>query len=317
MRRVSSIYRKEGLVALLRRSSNYVLEFASKKIGQPVLEWRYPDDGFNVLDEDWDTLVIFDCARYDVFTDVVGEDVSPRRSVASVTANFLRRTFSKRTAHDTVYLSANPIVGKNEEYLNTYKLVKSWENRSSTTRKGQESPGIMDPEPLLERAVELHEKHPNKRHVVHLLPPHTPHELKDGTPIPEDSPYRNYEAAMKHGIPPAEMLDVYEENLLNAVQLTEEALADVDGKVVFTADHGELLGEGMPLWMKVLHHRWGNQFSKYDFGHYSNCNVRELREVPWYVFQDGDRREIVAEEPVESSRVDEPVEAHLEALGYR
>lgn len=296
----------------------HILKTASKKVGQPILEKSYPDDGFNVLEEDWDTLVIFDCARYDIFTEVVGDkDVSPRRSIASVTANFIRRTFSNRDAFDTVYLSANPIVGKNGAYMNTHKLVKSWEGEPSTTREGQENPGIMDPDPVLERSIALHDKYPNKRHIVHLLPPHTPHELKNGSRIQGDSPYRNYQAAREGEIPAAEMRVVYKENLLNAVELAKEAFENVNGKIVFTSDHGELLGEGMPLWMKILHHRWGNQFSKYDFGHYSNCNLRELREVPWYVFQDADRRDIKSEKPESTPRSDGSIENHLKALGYR
>jgi hypothetical protein len=84
-----------------------------------------------------------------------------------------------------------------------------------------------------------------------------------------------------------------------------------------TADHGELLGEGMPMWMKVAHNRWGNQWHKYDFGHYSNIDVPELVEVPWFELPAESRREIEPEAPVTDEYDTRSIEDKLETLGYR
>jgi hypothetical protein len=73
----------------------------------------------------------------------------------------------------------------------------------------------------------------------------------------------------------------------------------------------------MPLWVKVLHDRWGNQWHKYDFGHYSDVDVPELVEVPWLELPVDERREIVSESPVTDSYESEDLEDKLEALGYR
>lgn len=53
------------------------------------------------------------------------------------------------------------------------------------------------------------------------------------------------------------MQDVYRENVAYGLEYAQNLLEALDGKTVVTADHGELLGESVPLLIRLLHARWG------------------------------------------------------------
>lgn len=287
------------------------------KTSKNLLSLTNDNSGIRILDEEWDTLVILDCARFDIFNNVSNLPGSLRkvRSRASATGEFIRQNFEERKAHDLVYLSANPTVGKLANLIDIYKIVGVW--GPPGTKRGQESKrGLVDPGPVLQQSRDLHNKFPNKRHIVHLLPPHVPHRFKHGRELPHESPYRNYDAAREGLITASDMKSVYSENLGMIINEISSLLNQIDGKIVVTADHGELLGEGMPLWMKLIHHRWGNRLARYDFGHYPTVDVPELRDVPWLEYPYKNRRTIVEEVPQESEFDDISIRDNLSALGY-
>jgi arylsulfatase A-like enzyme len=58
---------------------------------------------------------------------------------------------------------------------------------------------------------------------------------------------------------------VYNANLRRALESVEELIESLDGKVVITADHGEMLGE------------------KGLYSHPHGVYFKELVEVPWFV----------------------------------
>jgi hypothetical protein len=294
--------------------------FLSNRHGNKILRRTFDDSGIRILERDWDTLIILDCARYDIFAESIGAagSLSKERSAAAVTSNFIRRNFSERKAHDLVYLSANPVVGAQEEYLDIFKLVGAWKEDNSQKR-GQENPNaITDPDPVIEMTEELHETYPHKRHIVHLLPPHVPHRFRGGKELSGNSPYRNYQAARNGDVSEQEMREVYVENLQAVLQKTLALADNLGGKIVITADHGELLGKGIPLWMKTLHGRWRwGDWAKYDYGHYMNVDVPQLVEVPWFELPVEQRRRIKAEPPSSDQFDTGDIEEKLETLGYR
>lgn len=313
-------YRSEGLFSLLRSTPGFLAYKAAENVGEPLLRWRFDERGVHVLDREWDTLIILDCSRYDVFANVIEfeGDLSNEQSVASATGNFVRRNFEGRTVHDVVYLSANPIVGSNAHFMDIHKLVGIWAGEKRRQKRGQENPwALVDPIPVVEKAIELHEQYPRKRHVVHFLPPHTPHLVRDGESLSPDSPYRNYEAVRSGAVDAETMREVYAENLEHVIAELEPLVDRIEGKVVITGDHGELLGEGMPRWMKLAHTRWRNDWRKYDWGHYADVDVPELRDVPWLELPVESRRVTVAETPEADDFDTESIQDRLETLGYR
>lgn len=87
----------------------------------------------------------------------------------------------------------------------------------------------------------------------------------------------------------------------------ESLLNDLLGKTVVTADHGELLGDReRPIPVTLYRHPEG-------------VYVDSLVKVPWHVYQNGERRDIVAEQPTETTDdFDiEQIEQNLRDLGYR
>lgn len=293
--------------------------FLSDRGRSAVLRWTFDTSGIHILDRDWDTLIILDCGRYDVFSEIIDSPgtLTKERSLASVTADFVKRNFRGRRAHDVVYLSANPVVGSQEGYLDIYKLVGVWHETEQRKRGQENQRGITDPKPVVEKAIELHEEYPNKRHIVHILPPHVPHTLKDGEVLASESPYRNYNAARDGEVDASVMKTVYKENYKHVINAIQPLLTEINGKKVITSDHGELLGEGMPRWMKSLHTRWGNQWDKYDFGHYSDIDVPELVDIPWFELPVETRREVDSEPPVANTYNSDKIKKKLELLGYR
>lgn len=88
---------------------------------------------------------------------------------------------------------------------------------------------------------------------------------------------------------------------------------------MITADHGEILGEGIPQLYELLHPRW--PFRKryhYDYAHYDHIRCPELVEVPWVELEVSTRRDVTEADTSEGIDMDEEaIESRLEALGYR
>jgi hypothetical protein len=174
------------------------------------------------------------------------------------------------------------------------------------------------PEAVVEAALEMNEKYPDKRIISHFMQPHAPYigstgeklykryefgmfnpNLKDKEEF--DIPDANIPRAVEDGpIQEQELKQAYKENLQIVLENVEELIGELDGKSVITADHGEMLGE------RVL--------GKKRYGH-GRFHTPELRKVPWLIIDSDTRREISAEEPVDFNKLEDR-ESHLKALGY-
>jgi len=106
-------------------------------------------------------------------------------------------------------------------------------------------------------------------------------------------------------IPPETIWRAYRATLERALPAVGELLAEIDGKTIVTADHGNMVDErARPLPVR-------------EWGHPHGLYTDQLVRVPWLVV-DGDRRNIVAEPPVETETAtdDAVVADRLEQLGY-
>mgnify|MGYP002277526645 CR=1 FL=1 len=165
------------------------------------------------------------------------------------------------------------------------------------------------PEVVTDAAITAAREFPNKRILVHYLQPHAPYIGPTGAEeLPCD--YLNFWSSFKSGEIDVELSvarRAYRENLEIVLKDVERLLSEVDGKIVLTADHGEMLGE-----------RTGLLPTK-KYGHPSGVYTPELVEVPWFVHEHDSRRKIVAEEPGECEQTDstdEEVKERLRDLGY-
>ncbi|MDS0476422.1 hypothetical protein [Natrinema sp. 1APR25-10V2] len=286
----------------------------------------------DVMEADWDNLLILDACRYDYLSEYnsIDGELDLAVSVASTSNEFMEKTFAGKTFHDTVYVSANGFshhleAGTFHEFVSTYPESQREVLDSELYRN-------YHPEIVRKRAVETYDRHPDKRLLVHFMQPHGPYfgpkaerlrerlradhgiefsawESETSVTSRSDGMVYLMDAAEAGYVSPAELQDVYVENLKLVLEHVDELLERLDGKTVITADHGELLGESTNLYSRLT----GDRYEHPGF-----VWTPELRLVPWLVTPWEHRRDIVAEEPVERGDVDEDiVEEHLRALGYQ
>ena len=146
------------------------------------------------------------------------------------------------------------------------------------------------------------ETYPHKRLLIHYMQPHKPflgtwgrQRFKDVSDLVRTVRVNNATQA--------EVVKAYRENLRLVLSEVDNLLADLRGRTIVSADHGELLGERQsPLPAR-------------RYGHVTGMYVPELVEIPWLIHDSDERREIYSERPSpikESSNVEE----QLKELGY-
>lgn len=285
---------------------------------------RYYDtrghDATLVTDEDWDTLLVLDACRYDLFAETLADDPLPgtldrRTSVETGTPGFLAETFGDGTFHDVVYVTGNPYVSTDldpEQFHAVDEVWRDgWDDDLQTVR----------PETMRDRTLAAAEAYPDKRIISHFLQPHAP--FVGETRLPGDrenfaireQAMGDADAARKVRTPferleagefsREEVWAAYRSNLELAFPAVRDLLETLDGLTAVTSDHGNALGErAKPFPIRV-------------YGHPIGVLIPALTEVPWLTHQNGDRREIVAEPPERTDReVSEETTDRLRQLGY-
>ena len=272
----------------------------------------YNTSGTDIFEEDWDSLLILDGCRYDLFA---GRSTLPgllerRRSRGSATTEFLRANLDGRDLRDTVYVTANPQLHHNRDSIQVefHDEIHVWRDGWS-----DEHDTVL-PETVTEAATRAAREYPHKRLLVHYLQPHYPF-------IEASLEFDTFGGAKPNiwgqllsgavDLDHREVRRMYAENLDRALPHVEELMNELGGRTVVTADHGNMVGERA---FPVPIHEWGHPRGIYTDG---------LVTVPWLVYENGQRREIDSEDGTmdaavdEDAGVDEDVVAdRLRDLGY-
>jgi hypothetical protein len=302
-KRAIQVYKERGLADLFQSMFSYI----PIELNNLLFRLRY-GSGTRVMNDEWDTLIILDACRYDMFAERVPFDgrLESRISLGSTSEEFLDQNFGESTFHDTVYVNANVYFSKlgldqDETSHAVIDLLDDWDEELE----------IAHPETVTEAAKRAHEHYPNKRVIVHYMQPHLPFIGERGLEIRERIGQRNGWIPFRLGkssVSIAELWEGYNENLEIAFDYVDELLSEIDGRVVISADHGNMVGERQePIPTKRM------------FGHPWGVYSEELVNVPWFVIED-DRRTVTEEPPVtEENRTqpDELVEERLQTLGYK
>ena len=255
-------------------------------------------DGYDLMAADWDTAIILDACRYDIFAQRQGLQqgtLEKRTAPGGESREFMQRSFQGRQLHDTVYVTGNPyttILGSNT--FHDLYMDENWNDA------GTEVP----PDRLTDTAIRAHESHPNKRIVVHYMQPHLPILHPDHRHVNDSIEYHRT-GYILDGVSRTELREAYTANLEYVLEYVEELLTHIEGKVVVTADHGELLGDRQsPIPIRGT-------------DHHPELYVPELVDIPWLTISAGPRRETKADPPQGDLQVDEEIKKdRLEALGY-
>jgi len=292
--------------------------FISNVVGPTVSALN--ESGDNFFEEDWDNLFLLDAARADLFEDAVDtnafDSYSRTLSPGSSSAEWMRECFGDTKYPDVVYVSGNPWVsriGANS----FHKVYNLWVDEFGLEENAEAEENILkdhDPkgwgtiqaEWLAEVAYEAHQEYPDKRLVVHFFQPHAPCiGNADGTVKNEVDhtigPGQNLRAGR---VTRERVWDAYIDNLKYALTHAKELAENVGGKTVYSADHGELMGE------------WLFPFPMRGYAHPSYLHHKKLLEVPWAVETHGERREINAGDVEERDFDQSEIDNRLKDLGY-
>lgn len=303
-------YNIDNFIRALKEPSLFVEEF-ERVISKKMFEAKN-GKGIDVMNKDWDNLLILDACRYDIFpehSEIEGE----YRTVVSRgndSRSFIHKNFSNRELHDTIYVTANPFVENISDdvfFRVVYKdLFEHWDENLNT----------IPPDAVVEQVLRVNEKYPNKRIISHFMQPHAPYigeksrssKKRFGKFNPDidqkgefEVPEANIPEAIQNNlISESELEELYRENLDVVLDEAEKLVNCLDGKSVLTSDHGELLGDRL--------------FGRKRYGH-SRYHTNELRRVPWFTANFDDRRDITKGDPQSFDALSNR-DQRLQALGY-
>jgi len=280
----------------------------------------------DVPEADWDTLIVLDACRTDLFEERADVDrYDEYRTVTSrgsATQEWVRQNFAGRSFGDMVYVTANPFVSR-EAGDAFHEIYEPW-----VSEFDEETRTVL-PEQTTETAIRAHRDHPDKRIVVHYMQPHHPFvtapelqfhgwqiddfegwkEKQEETGLKDDvkkgRPHTPWDALYMGLVSKEAVWDAYGDNLTRTLDSVSELLDEIEGRTVLTSDHGNMLGERtFPLPLQV-------------YGHPSGIRNSELVDVPWAVVETGQRRTVSDDGTVTQSEHDqEMVQDRLEDLGY-
>lgn len=265
--------------------------------------------GVEIMDEDWDNLIILDACRYDIFSDVydIEGDLTSVISKGSHTVEFLRNNFDKNTYFDTVYISATPQIKWVELDNNFHKTIHIWKDGWNEELK------TVPPKVVQNEAIEAASNYPNKRLIVHFVQPHYPFIGCKGQNIRNSDSIRSglngenqddptvWDHLRRGDLSKDDVWEAYQENLEIVLGYVENLITRIDGRTVITSDHGNAFGE------------WGL------YGHPGKKATEELIKVPWLDIESERHRNIIENPPNDENSVinSEIVNKRLKDLGYK
>jgi hypothetical protein len=307
----------EGVYQLVANLSDkkWVKQQVFQNIAGPAYQTLYGNDGQYVISKDWDNLIILDGCRYDVFREHLDElpftngDLKVHRSRGSGSLEYIQENFKGRDLSDTVLATANPFYQVVDE-LQFHDVEHLW-----ATYWNEERETVLA-EDVTSVAINLHEKYPNKRLIVHYMQPHYPF-LGDSSVdtsgfggiranlLGEDAKSMTdvWSRLEANDITVDKVWKAYVDNLRYVAPSVNELILKIEGKTVITSDHGNAFGECA--------------FGLRVFGHPVKLRLDALVEVPWYTIEKGDREIRAGDQKEIEAEEDNDIEERLQALGYQ
>jgi len=201
----------------------------------------------NIMDLDWNILIILDSCRFDTFkkvNDIKGE-LSSLYSLGSTSGEWIEKTLTKKYG-DLIYVSACPIavtyIRKNGICELIDVLNDGFDEKLQTVL----------PEKVNEGFLKL-EYNPKKRYILHYMQPHHPFLGKNGIKATGFTQWKYgrvlgeavWDLIRNKKISLERAKQGYESCLEFVLESIKKLLSSVniEGKIIITADHGQLFGE--------------------------------------------------------------------------
>lgn len=277
------------------------------------LHWQYHrhlqrKQGIQVMEQDWDNLIVLDACRFDLFEahNTIDGDLSKVISGGSHTVEFLQTNFSDKTHLDTVYVTATPQFRRTGAHDYVFKTIDVWRDRWNDDFE------TVTPDAMADAVREAHSEFPEKRIVGHFVQPHYPFIGETGREISEAVSAKSglegkkvddmsiWDHLQAGNVEETKIRRAYRENLKIVLEHVQSLIDDLDGKTVVTSDHGNVFGQ------------WGM------YGHPPKKFLRKLVYVPWLEVPHSNRRKITRDDRIAEDSVDtNVVEERLGHLGYK
>lgn len=292
--------------ALLGRKFNQI--FYRSRTRKP-----FNTQGIDIFAQDWDTLIILDACRFDLFESVckIPGNLSSAKSRGTATAEWLTGNFADRKLWDVVYVTANPMLYRKQSEINVefHEVFDIWNGDA-----WDDDIGTVPPDAVTKQAIQAAKKYPNKRLLIHFVQPHYPFlgstkEFDKGHMDPDrQSGLTTWMQVMTGRINATrdELWRLYEDNLRQVLPAVEELIDTLDGKTIVSSDHGNMFGERSgPIPIR-------------EWGHPPSIYTEELVTVPWLEVEfEGKRRTVTSEPPLEETGTNgQSATDRLENLGY-
>lgn len=206
--------------------------------------FRFSDhEGFKVVEEEWENLIVLDSCRYDAFERVnfIEGDLSRKESRGTTTVQWLNQNFTGNY-EDIAYLSTVNFVHPQKESdanfqhkpFNASDHFQEIENICK--EEGIEKGVHLRPEITAEKARRFSEKHREKRVIIHFSQPHLPFITSEYV---DEHDFDTYEQYLREGYTWEELKKEYRESLRKTLESVENLVEGLEGKTVITADHGD------------------------------------------------------------------------------
>jgi hypothetical protein len=229
---------------------------------------HFEHDGIDVTEQEWDYLIVLDACRYDFFEqfNFIEGDLKKVESKGSASKEWLVRNFTDYY-YNTLYVTGNPFVTSYE----SSEGVLSFDSEEhfpivENLAFGEEfmERKATSPEAINSNVLDLVKDYPDSEIIIHYMQPHCPliTDFVEDLHEKSDDPI-NISKLRDEGYSWSFIRAAYCDNMYYVLEKVEEILYELEGDVVITADHGELLGE------------WG------IYAHPARVYFDELVEVPW------------------------------------
>ena len=251
------------------------------------------NNGFYVLNDKWDNLIILDACRYDSFKSFylkrnIKGTLKSKISRGSHTITFLNENFKKDFYNDIVYITANPhvdIILKDKFHAIISVWKDGWDEKYHTVL----------PETMYEYTISTLFKYPDKRLIIHFMQPHYPYigyklgkerltrfrekiiekkNVKMMTKRKNKRLFSLYSLDFYGLISKEDHFKIYNKNLERAISVVEKLINMLPGRTIITSDHGESIGE-------FIHPLIPIRF----YGHRVNLRLPILVKVPWLIIE--------------------------------
>lgn len=294
-------------------------EYVLWELQRIAFDLRHSGDAVDVMEQDWDNLILLDACRYDRFKaqNTMSGDLSAVVSHGGRSWEFMQGNFVGEQHHDTVYVTANPHTEKlaDDVFHAVHPLyIDEWNEERETVLPGD----------VVDAVLDAHDRYPNKRIIAHFMQPHRPYLGPTAETLQEEYNIRGFNRNIAHigartdqpsyatllergEIPIDKTRQAYRETLDIVLDHVTSLTEQLTGKTVVSADHGEMLGERLtPL-------------TKPKFGHsFKYIRNRTLYVVPWLELEADARRDITSDEPIAFERAEsDTVDERLRSLGYK